>query len=410
MNNLSFIYKLAGVTSIRVFGAFIGFLSTVLINRSLGIDNSGIYYVFVTTVTCLAVVFNFGVPSVIVRNVAYGENVLLSKSVAINLFISLISVYLLSYFIGDKLFELLSYDYLKDYRGEITTCVILTIINAYFASFCHGNGFIKSFSVVTTVCIPTTIALGLYLFDFDDIQSMINLYLFAVVVSSTFAIYSLRQYIRLSLTQNESRQTYFNGQFDFWVTNVFGVISSSGVIIVVSIYLSSSDVALISVSNRLVILVTFTMSALQVIVAPKLAGLYSKGNIKELVNYYKRTTLLMAIVSFPIVLFLFFWSEFALSIFGEDYVRGTVVLKILALAQFINVSCGSVWTLLNMTGNQKVVRNVVSITSILGLALCPLLSTRFGVEGAAVTILFTVMCSNLIPLYFANKRFKIYYG
>ncbi|MFA0436151.1 lipopolysaccharide biosynthesis protein [Vibrio breoganii] len=410
-----FLKRIGLVTLIRVFGAIVGFISNVIINRVLGIEVAGHYYLIITIVTFLGVLFNFGVPSLIMRNTAYGVNIkfnckdesfywILSRYIA-----SIVAIFLLVNFLSYLLLESEKYNFILEHKYGVISAISLTVLQAYVASYCHGKGLIKTFSFVTTCSIPLGIVTYTALFNPYGLSTFIYIYnsaiFLSIIVSSLFVIYHDNN------TSNVEKTTRVDfkksGQRDFWFTNCLGAINSSATIFIVSYCLTVEDVAVISVANRLVILVTFMMSSLQVIVAPRLARLYADNNIEKLVDYYRKTTLLLAAVSLPFVIALIIFSEEALSVFGEEYKKASYVLIILVLAQFISVCCGSVWTLLNMTGNEKIVRKVVTITTLLSLLFTPILSLKLGVEGAAISLLVSVALSNIIPFHYANKMFKI---
>ena len=75
------------------------------------------------------------------------------------------------------------------------------------------------------------------------------------------------------------------------------------------------------------------------------------------------------------------------SAFGEEFQSGYAALVLLALAQLAQAAVGPVTALLTVTGHQR--RCLPAFASALAVVvfLIALLAPRFGIEGAAVSVL-----------------------
>ena len=58
-----------------------------------------------------------------------------------------------------------------------------------------------------------------------------------------------------------------------------------------------------------------------------------------------------------------------MALFGNDFIRGSNLLSLIILGQFINISMGSVGLMLQMTGLEKPMRNVLIISSVISFSL-----------------------------------------
>jgi O-antigen/teichoic acid export membrane protein len=93
-----------------------------------------------------------------------------------------------------------------------------------------------------------------------------------------------------------------------------------------------------------------------------------------------------------------------MGLFGEEYVQAAHLLQILVVGQFINVITGSVGYLLNMSGHEKDMRNVVFFSGPLALGLGLFLTPIYGATGAAVATAIALASQNLIAVYMVKKR------
>ncbi|HMF73230.1 MAG TPA: polysaccharide biosynthesis C-terminal domain-containing protein, partial [Flavitalea sp.] len=139
-----------------------------------------------------------------------------------------------------------------------------------------------------------------------------------------------------------------------------------------------------------------------------ISKLYKSQNQAELQVMIKKITRLVTLITTPIVLFLVFFGRPILEFFGENFVEGRSTLNIIAIGFLINVMTGNVDQILNMTDNQKVLRNITIFGFILNVLLNLALIPRFGINGAAVASLITNVVFNLTCVVYIKKRLGFY--
>jgi O-antigen/teichoic acid export membrane protein len=181
------------------------------------------------------------------------------------------------------------------------------------------------------------------------------------------------------------------------------VVQYSGQIIS-GLYLSSNDVAFFSVAQRMSMLTSFVLVAINFVAAPRFAASAKLGKTEELRNTSLFCSRIMIIMATPLVIFIFFYAEFLMGLFGDEYIQAASLLQILIIGQFINVITGSVGYLLNMTGHEKDMRNVVFLSGPLALVLCFVLTPIYGSTGTAISIAIAVASQNLFAAYIVKKR------
>jgi O-antigen/teichoic acid export membrane protein len=91
------------------------------------------------------------------------------------------------------------------------------------------------------------------------------------------------------------------------------------------------------------------------------------------------------------------FPSFLMSLFGEEFSEGAVLLQILAVGQFINGITGSVGFLLMMSGHERDMRNVTLISGFF-------LTAQFGIIGVATGTAIAVATQNLLAVYFVKKQ------
>ena len=116
---------------------------------------------------------------------------------------------------------------------------------------------------------------------------------------------------------------------------------------------------------------------------------------------------LMFLCSLPIFLVLFVFSEFFLSIFGEVYKEGSLVLKILLLAQFTNVITGPVGPIFQMTGLQHTLQRFLVLSLMVNLIFSIALVYPLKLEGVAIGSALGMICWNLLGAIYLKKKRKL---
>ncbi|MBO9483104.1 polysaccharide biosynthesis C-terminal domain-containing protein [Salinisphaera sp. G21_0] len=169
-------------------------------------------------------------------------------------------------------------------------------------------------------------------------------------------------------------------------------------------YVPPEELAILAVAQRTAMLTSFVLMAVNLVVAPKFAGLYKQGKSEQLQRIALKATKLMVLFALPIVGFMLIFPEWLMWLFGEQYKSGANLLRILALGQFVNVMTGSVGYLLSMSGHERDLRNVVFISGPMAIILALVLTPLYGVTGAAVATAIALASQNLLAVGMVKRR------
>lgn len=148
--------------------------------------------------------------------------------------------------------------------------------------------------------------------------------------------------------------------------------------------------------------------SLNVVLAPKVAELYNSGRMGELHQTVKRTTWVVILATLPLTAGLVLFSDFILSVFGPGFAEARTTLIIISIGFLLNAMTGNVDQILNMTGNQKMLKNITIAGFFTNLLLNLALIPHYGIEGSALASLFTNVLFNLACLLYIRKRLGFY--
>lgn len=94
-------------------------------------------------------------------------------------------------------------------------------------------------------------------------------------------------------------------------------------------------------------------------------------------------------------------------VFGDSYGPAATALQILAVGQIINGAFGPNAAILNMTHNERRVTRAMGSALVLNLVLVPLLMLPWGLAGAAVGLVASMLCWNLLTWLDARRILNI---
>jgi len=185
---------------------------------------------------------------------------------------------------------------------------------------------------------------------------------------------------------------------------LFGGYFPEFVLIVAGGLLSPEEIAILHVSFRVALLISFGLFAIDSYVGPKIAQLAAAGNTRELQRVVVSATRLRTWPAVAAVIFLFFAGKPVLGIFGPEFVAGFPALIILASSQLVLAAFGPITRLLSVTGHQDRLLPVFGTALIMLVILAFFLVPIFGVVGAALAVLIdTLMWSAWMRLIVVKK-------
>lgn len=165
-----------------------------------------------------------------------------------------------------------------------------------------------------------------------------------------------------------------------------------------------SELGIYNTALKIAALSSAVLVAVNSIAMPKYAELYAENNKERLKRFVKQTSLLILVLTAPIVLSIFLFPEQLLMFFGEEFVEGKIALLVLCFAQFFSAISGSTIHLLNMSGSEKIAQNILLFSAVLNLLLNYILIPIYGILGAAVATASVTVLWNILAVIYIYKK------
>ena len=186
------------------------------------------------------------------------------------------------------------------------------------------------------------------------------------------------------------------------------VINSQLALVVLGFVATDAAVGIYRVAAQIAMLVAFTLTAVNMVLAPTVARLYAQNDREQMQRLVTWSARLVLAAALPVVAVFVIFGETVLRImFGEDYVGAYAALIILSIGQLINASMGSVGLILNMTGHERTTLAGMALGASVNIFLALLLIPPFGIEGAAVATALSLITWNIILCWQTYRRVGI---
>lgn len=171
----------------------------------------------------------------------------------------------------------------------------------------------------------------------------------------------------------------------------------------------ASVVGIFNAALRISALIGVILTGVNAIATTKISELYARGSRAKLESLASKTAGFALLCGLPLIVVCFVFPGFVLGIFGAEFSSGAFALRMLVIAQAVNLGFGSVVQILSMTGYHRQLAAVtVGSILILNSALCLLLIPNYGLDGAAVAVAASIITKNIILLIMIKKYLGIW--
>ncbi|WP_198043508.1 MATE family efflux transporter [Ketobacter nezhaii] len=401
---------------LKLMSAAILYIVTVIVTRKLGKSESGIYFIGYSLTIISCEISRLGLDNVLLKRVGIhsgnqlwgGANSLLKTTMRMVVFPSCIVgglIWLFSFEIAANIFsepELSST--LSYFSLSIPFLAALTLLCIAFQGASHTFSSI----ILSSIMPPGILGIALLVLPIKTSEQTTIVYSFSIIFTFVVSYLGWIKAVPRGLeSKSISVKTLLNESFPLLWVAVMSQGLSIGTIIILGIIEGADEVSQFVTAQRVSLIISFTLVAVNVAYAPRYAQLYSESNLSGIKSLSYSSTKFMLLLSIPIFLVLSVFPKYVMSVFGPEFAHSSHVLVILCFAQMVNVMTGSVGILLAMTNHQIVLRNAVSVTGIFSLLLVCILSYAFGLTGAAIASSLGLAAQNLFLVIIVKRNLGI---
>lgn len=393
---------------VRILAVGLTFISSVLLARTLGVEDFGIYSYVFALVSLLALPAQAGMPTLVLRETsqakALGD---WSRMKGIWLWASYV-VMIIS-FITFTIAVLVQKSFFLDLVGGTSIFAIGLIMSLLVAMGNVRGAALRGLGLVIQGQLPEGLIRPLFLTVFIlvsillniDISSNLAMLLHLVAAAIAFIVGT---YLLIKAKPKELKAIQPIIKMRAWFYAVMplaimtGIQSISGQIDILMLGALGAikDVGIYKVIVSGAALVLFGLQVVSTVITPQLASAFAKKSYAEIQKLASIGSFLSFCFTLPLVFIIFFWGEDLLKyIYGNEYVVGYRALFIIAIGQAINAFFGSSISILTMSGNERFVIQAMFLSAIINAILNFILIPKLGVDGAAIGASVSMIIWNL---------------
>lgn len=389
----------AGIFVLRVAGACLGFLISILLARFLGATGLGIYTYALAWIAVLLIPATLGFQQLLPREVAIHQSRLAWGKLLGLLVYSQRTVLLLALTIA---VIAAAVAWLFASGGHPSTTIvtfwialILLPLNALVQvrqSTMRGLGRVVLGQLPESVLAPAAAVLLLVGLDLLAPASISPVSVIAITVTAATIAFAIGDRLLAATLPQPVKQVAPILLKREWIASAIPMVMITGLeiintqtdLIMLGAMLGERATGLYSPAVRGASLVVFVWASVNMAIGPVVARAYHHGAYKQLQDLIHKSALVIFFGTLPICFALLVFPTEFLSLFGPEFVRSDTALRILLIGNLVNSVAGSVGLILKMTGNERDVLWTGLCAAAANIGLNAVLIPLYGIEGAAV--------------------------
>lgn len=411
---------------LKITGMIFSYVVILLISKNFGAQGVGVFGVVQNLLTLTALIACLGLNASILRYVgeynSQNRDSALSRVYKISSLIALmcslilsIALFFFSDFISSSIFFNTDYFLPIKITALILPFYSISLINIEFIRGLKKlqiSEFLRSVSRFLIIIF----VLSIPMLNYDQLNPIFALSIGVILTALIGFLYVRRILLKgypRKVTNEPTTNELMATSLPMMITTVSAFLLGSVGLFVLEHYESTKNVGVFDLCFKLSQIVILFLLVVNSISAPKFSELYWSGRSQELHKYLRQSSKILFIISILVCSVLFTFPNTLLSFFGVEFLEnGTLILRILVLGQFLNAITGSVGVFMNMTGYQKMNRNITLLVAFISIITTVLLTKNFGATGTAIAVSGSIGLNNLIAAFLVRKKtgFSTFYN
>lgn len=170
---------------------------------------------------------------------------------------------------------------------------------------------------------------------------------------------------------------------------------------------NTNNVGIYQVIFSIVSLLPIWLELFWSIVKPKIAELFWWEKQQELQKIIRVSSLGISIIALCWFILLQFFPHIILGLRGAEFVDWAMTLRILSIGFLVHAFCGNNGLYMNGTGKQLLLQKIILLTALINIILNYILIPLYGIEGAAIASMVSIIVQNIVISWYIWKIDKI---
>lgn len=189
----------------------------------------------------------------------------------------------------------------------------------------------------------------------------------------------------------------FTFSFPLMTSDWHSTLTQASGALVLGYFYGTEAVGFLKVVLPVAVLNQLVIRSFHPLYVPNASRLFAKGDLAGVNDLYWRTSLWIAVLTFPIFAVTFATATpLTTMLFGDRYEASGVILAILAIGQYVQAAFGFNGATLMVLGKVKFMVGINVGATVVNVVLTLLLVRPFGAVGAAIALSATMVIHNLL--------------
>lgn len=407
----------------QVVGIILGIINQVLLGRTLGPDNFGLFNLGTTFIVILLPFTTFGLYSAIRQFIPHYLGINRNDKVKGGIYFLLNLSLITGITFSVLLFLLSPVIAVNIFHNENLEIVIklLCIAFPFYVFYFVGTNITQAFKISKYMLYLNTLVLKIVsivifvlflIFGYKLLGAIVAYTIGIALVAIAYIYLIFKKFIpslHCDTTEKHVKKELFTIGWPLFLAGFFYLFIESTDKILIGIYMTTSDVGIYSAIYIIASLALYIMVSFQYIFLPTVAEFYGKKDFMGIKKILCSISKWVFLLTLPIILYIAFFSKNTIFLFyGSAYTTGSIALIILLFGIAMNGLTGMTGEVL--VGIRKTKLNLLTeiFGAITNVGLNILLIPKFGILGAAIGTSISISVRNLASLGFVYKVLKIH--
>ncbi|WP_199527038.1 oligosaccharide flippase family protein [Pseudoalteromonas sp. bablab_jr004] len=386
---------------------------TYQISNAFGSSGAGVYFFIISMLSFLCSITNLGFPTSLLSAVKADsteeeKKIVASEAIILSFLCSLIVVAFIF------LFDFFYYhDVVGEYKFLIASLLFPFGVLLIFSTLYQKQGdFFYAIALLNgayQVFLSVILYFNIVASDLMLFLKLFFVVLFILVLYCFINFFGVRWFINSNWVNSVGffkGSSLFKFTIPYMTVNLIGQFSNFYIVFVLSVFSDVSKVGVYSVALRVALLVSFITFSLNKVVTPIISKCFLDGDMSSLTRVMNMNFIISVFCVLPICLLLFIYSDYALSLFGQEFSGFGEVLSIVIIGQLFAAIFNVNSFFLQLSGHQKLMQKIALLSVFVVVALTPIFVYFYNVTGAAIVYAFNLAFISLVCFIFVYKKFS----
>jgi len=272
----------------------------------------------------------------------------------------------------------------------VVPLTVMAVAGGYLRGL--GHVALASFLDAGGLSLGTVIALPLAALivpgDLGSVETAAVFLAVAALAAAGAALWALRDAARRGGAKpgaaGPADTAYARGNWYMMLSALAAFLTQAGSFVVVGPFLSDQALGLGRAAERLALLVSFPLTAVNPFIAPRIVRHVAQNNPAALRLLMLKACAASGLPSLPVAAALLIAPGWALALFGPGFEGAAPALQIMAVTQLVTAITAPYAMLIYMNGHERTLTAIVVAAMALGLVLLPAGAAAFGLTGFAL--------------------------